>query len=96
MLLTPENSELLELEPIKYYTVPCSLGLGKSGNSLNSNSLFSSGHTIYAEQWATESSLQEGRVRQASRDEGGRAGLGAVAMQGESRTDPGFNISQYI
>lgn len=96
MFLTPENSGLRELEPIKYYTVPCSLGLGKLGNSLNSNSFFPSGHTIYAEQWAMESSLQEGRVLQASRDEGGRAGLGAVAMQGEGRTDPGFNTSQYI
>lgn len=80
LFLMSENSKLWELEQIKDYVIQRSSSLDELGNSLNSNSLFPSGHTIYAEQWAMEKSLQEGHVSlQASRDEG-RTSIGAVGI----------------
>lgn len=80
--LTPKNSKLQELEPIKDCTIQHSLNLGKLGSSFNYNSVFTSGHIIYGEQWVMESSLQEGLSPhlQKSRDEEGKAGIHAVGM----------------
>lgn len=75
----PENSKLQELQPIKDYMTLCSSSWGELGNSLNSNSLHPWGDTICGAQWTMQSSLQE-RILQVSRDEGCRAGTGAVGM----------------